>query len=480
MNLSIRKAVENMSYAVMGQIVAMILSFVLSLIVPRFLETAEFAYWQLFMLYVGYVGIAHLGLNDGIYLRLGGKKYEELDLSVISSQFWILVVEQVLLAILFFTVALRVAGAGSERFFVLAGTIFFMILDNITQFVCYIFQAVNQIKRSAITTMVFNSVALLLVIVMLVMKVDNFRGIVLCYVGGRLCSFLYILFWGRGFVFRRPNHIKYAIKESIKNINVGIKLLLANLLSTFLWGVGRYITDAKWGIEEFGKFAYAISLMNFYNALIYQIGMAFFPVLRQCDRKQQKDFFCLISDFLCIVIPVGYLLYYPAKCLLHIWLPQYDISVKYLSMLLPLCLLEGIVQVLTNTYLKVLRKEKDLLWLNAMATFLCAVLSIIGAFLFDSIISIVLSIVVAITLRSVLAQFRISRLLGIGCTKRIIGELVIAGIFGVSAWTVEGIGSWVIIILSYIVYLVCYKKQLIVVQKWLKSAISSMINGKVY
>lgn len=459
MGLPMKKAVENMSYAIVGQITSMVLSVVLSLMVPKLLGTTEFAYWQLFVLYIGYVGMAHFGLMDGIYLRLGGKTFQELDFNMIGSQFWMLVVEQLCIAILFFGAAMGILGS-HERLFVLLGTVMFMILDNLTQFLCYIFQAINQVKRSALATMVFNFAALTMIIVMLLMNVNDFRAIIICYVCGRLCSFFYIVFWGNKFILVKLCYVKDIIREGVINVRVGIKLLLANLLSTFLWGVGRYITDAKWGIEEFGKFAYAISLMNFYNALIYQIGMAFFPVLRQSDKEQQSDFFCVISDILCIVIPVGYLLYYPAKCLLHIWLPQYDASVQYLALLLPLCLLDGMVQILTNTYLKVLRQEKVLLWLNVFATGLCAALSLIGAFVFDSILFVVLSIVIAVTVRSLLAQSKVCAMLGVSGTYRMVMEVAIAGIFGISAWMVEGIGSWVIIAVTYIIYLISYKKKI--------------------
>lgn len=469
LSISLRKTVQNISYAVAAQIISMCLGIVLSLFVPKILGVESFAYWQLFLLYIGYVGLSHLGLNDGMYLRLGGKAYQELNYSLLGSQFRLLAVEQILISIIFSVLVLGLHGSSVERIFVLLGTICYMILDNLTNYLCYVFQATNQIKKSAAATMVFNIFALILVVIMLLVGTAGFQYIIAFYVAARLFSFCYAVYYGREIVFAARSPLGFVLREYRINIGVGVKLLCANLLSTFLWGVGRYVTDARWGIEEFGRFAYAISLMNFYTALIYQIGMVLFPALRQSKENQQKDFFRIVSDFFCAVIPAAYLAYYPLKYLLHIWLPQYDVSIQYLALLLPLCLLDGMVQILTNTYLKVLRKEKDLLWLNIMATVLCTVLSLIGAFVLDSILSIVLSIVIAVVLRSVLAQVRVSGLLGVQCAGRIIGELVLAGIFGVSAWMIEGIGSWVLIAAAYIIYLFCYKKKLSAAVKGLKS-----------
>ena len=51
----------------------------MSLVVPKILGVEEFAYWQLFLLYISYVALFHLGLNDGVYLVNGGKTYDEMD-----------------------------------------------------------------------------------------------------------------------------------------------------------------------------------------------------------------------------------------------------------------------------------------------------------------------------------------------------------------------------------------------------------------
>lgn len=73
----------------------------LSFILPKVLGVAEFGYWQLYMFYSLYTMIFQLGLADGIYLRIGGKKYEEINLSILKSQYIILMMFQVILELLY-------------------------------------------------------------------------------------------------------------------------------------------------------------------------------------------------------------------------------------------------------------------------------------------------------------------------------------------------------------------------------------------
>lgn len=66
--------IKNILYAFLAQGIALFLSVLMSLIVPKILGVEQYSYWQLFIFYTGYVGFFHFGLNDGVYLRLGGQK----------------------------------------------------------------------------------------------------------------------------------------------------------------------------------------------------------------------------------------------------------------------------------------------------------------------------------------------------------------------------------------------------------------------
>ena len=76
----------NLAYAVIAQGIGLLSSILTSLVLPKFLGVEDYAYWQLFLLYSSYSGFALLGLNDGIYLRLGGKRYFEVDHGELKAQ----------------------------------------------------------------------------------------------------------------------------------------------------------------------------------------------------------------------------------------------------------------------------------------------------------------------------------------------------------------------------------------------------------
>ena len=56
-------------FSLFAQLISLAVSFLLNLIVPKFIDEYQYSYWQTYMLYIAYVGILHFGLLDGIVLR---------------------------------------------------------------------------------------------------------------------------------------------------------------------------------------------------------------------------------------------------------------------------------------------------------------------------------------------------------------------------------------------------------------------------
>src|SRR5699024_6550796 len=90
-NISTKKIAKNISLSIIAQMVSLCTSFALGFIVPKFISEYDYSYWQIYVLYVFYVGVLHFGLLDGLVLRYSQYDYEELDKPRVRSQFRIMV-----------------------------------------------------------------------------------------------------------------------------------------------------------------------------------------------------------------------------------------------------------------------------------------------------------------------------------------------------------------------------------------------------
>lgn len=74
MQRDVMKFVKNIFFAFLSNGITLLISFVMTLLLPKFLGVKAYGYYQLYIFYITYASIMCFGWAEGIYLRIGGKK----------------------------------------------------------------------------------------------------------------------------------------------------------------------------------------------------------------------------------------------------------------------------------------------------------------------------------------------------------------------------------------------------------------------
>lgn len=454
------KFLNNLSYAFIAQIISLLLSITMSLIVPKILGVEGFGYWQLFIFYSNYMGFFHFGLNDGVYLKYGGIEYKNLDKILIGSQFWFGALFQSIIAIGIGMIAITFVNE-QQRVFILVMAAIYLLLYNLSLYLGFVFQASNETKTFSISVILDKVIYILSIILLIIFKIRKFEYFVILFLIAKLVAFIYCIVKGKEIVFTKLLPTKKIFNESINNIKIGINLTLSNIAGMIILGAGRFFVDKAWGIEAFGKFSFSISLTSFFLMFISQISMVLFPVLRQTNREGLKKYYNYISNILGILLPGILVLYIPMKSILGLWLPQYKESLTYLSLLLPLCIFDGKMQLLCNTYFKVYRKEKIMLRINIITMIISIILSLIGAYILHNIYFIVVSMVIAVGFRSIIAEIYLANMMSEQIISSILIELILVIVFMISSWYLNSISAFVAFLFVYIIILIIERRKII-------------------
>lgn len=427
-NINKRNFKSNLIFALLAQGIGFVFSFLMSLLVPKLLGVEQFAYWQLFIFYSGYVGFFHLGLSDGVYLKYGGISADKLNKSEIVSQFRLMILWQVVVCVVGFLFIMP-SGMLFERKLVWIFVGLYLLIANATWFWGYVFQAANQTRVYSISTIIAKFLFIITVFGMFVLKPEKFIPFVGFYVVTQGIALLYVLYKSRDFLFAQQLPLVDTLKTTWGNISIGINLTISNIVSSLILGVGRAMVDKSAGITSFGMLSLAVSLTNFFLQFITAVSMVMFPALRQIGEESAKRIFVKlrtgISYLLCLIL----LAYIPMKEVLSWWLPQYTDSLKYMAFLLPICVFDGKMQLLFNTYMKVLRKERVMLIINALSLIVSTILCAIGAFLIGDIVAVALAMTAAIVFRSLIANVYLAKQMNLSIDKNILWEVVLAILF---------------------------------------------------
>lgn len=451
--LSGNQIAKNVMISVTVQGVSLLVSLISGFLIPKFIDEYQYACRELYLLYVGYVGLLHFGLLDGILLRYAQYDYEELDKTRLHSQL------NILLGLLGVMAALAILFAvffldGVTRTLVILVAVG-SVTRNIATYNSYLFQITNQIGKYATLILVQRIVFGAGLLLLLLTGVGNF---VWYCVLDLLCEVLIIViafFLSRDLYTGRSLPLTEGWREWAVNVSSGSMLLLANWSSMLLLGLAKMMIEWHFGKLAFGQAAFAFNVANMFLTFISAVSVVLFPSLKRMDTERLPKLYQTIRGMLSVIMCLMLLLYFPGRRILELFLPKYALGLAYLGTLLPMLLYSSKVNLLTNNYLKAYRKERLMLLVNVVSIAVAAVLFAVCVYAVDSLQATLIAVVAAVMLNSLLPEWAVAKTVGIRFVKDFFAELLLGVLFivltnGCTLWC--GFALWAVVTACYLIY----------------------------
>lgn len=331
----------------------------------------------------------------------------------------------------------------------------------LSNFFQYILQATNKIKEYA-KLMLFDRILFCVCLLAYFFTADiEFEKLIIIDILVKLITLIYVMFECKDIIFSKLKSLNNAKTESIKNITVGIKLALANLAGILIVGIVQLGIELNWSVEVFGKISFTLSLNNMMLVFINAIGLVIFPLLCRASIDKLPELYKYSVTLLSVPLLGIISFYYPIKLVLSLWLPNYSDALDYMALLFPICFFESKMSLIINTYMKVLRKEKILLYINLVVVIMSIITSTLVFILLHNLTLAVISITFLLAIRCILAELILSKILKVSYNKNMLLENLLCFIFIFLSWFID---SWfsVIIYLGLYTLLVYFNKKHII------------------
>lgn len=439
--------IKNLSYTFVSNILSLIISAVLVLVIPKLVGVETYGYYQLYLFYTSYVGVLYFGWCDGIYLRLGGKYYDDLDKPLYSTQFRLLGLMEIIIYVCIFLGSLLFINDVNKHF-VIGSVCVAAVGMCLRWFITFILQPTARIKEYAIVTISEKILFVILTMTLMAVGYRDYKLILAADVLSKYVSLGIGIWYCRDIVFSKAAPIRTVIPEIKENMSAGIKLMLALLSSMLIIGVVRFGVENHWDIATFGKVSLTLSLSNMVMTAINAIAVVMYPMLRRTNEGSLPKIYGIMRVLLMGIIFGGIVFYYPAYKILSLWLPQYAASLRYAAILLPMCAYESKMSMLVSTYYKTLRLENLLMKCNMAALGLSVILTLVSTLVLNSVTAAIISILIVLIFRCVLSEIILSTKMPIKVIKDIVIELIMTVAFIICNWF---FGVW-----GMIAYFICY------------------------
>lgn len=456
-----------MMLSVVAQAVSVLIGFILNLIVPKFISESDYSLWQSYLLYSQYLGILHFGLMDGIVLRYSQFDYDELDKTMIRSQYRkIMQLDLLLSAALLVISCFLLIDERRILCILLTCTICIEITFN---YISFTFQITNRISNYVAYIAIYRVIYCFLVVGILATGQSSYVWFCLAYL---LADIAVILFFGmkysRELLIGPLLHRTQLMPELKATLSAGVWLMLSSYAANFLVGSGKMMIQWRWGRLVFGKVSLAFSLTSFFQQFVTAISVVLFPSIKRIDTGKLPEMYRWIRQGISPLLFIAMLLYYPGCIMLRLWLPEYTASTQYLGILLPLIIYTSKVSLLTNNYLKAYQKERLMLHINAICVALGLALFALGAWVFNSLTTVLLFVVATVMLRSVVSELAVMRIINVNLRREFFIELAMTAIFIAGAYLLpDGWGAAMYAVVLTM-YLFCKRGELLEIVRILR------------
>lgn len=417
---------KNLFFAIAAQVLGFISSIFTSLVVPKALGVDDYGYWQLFVLYSSYTGIAMLGVNDGLVLRLAGKHLDEVDYRAFRGELALVVFSQTIMLILLAFPLAAMWCNSPERLFVAAAVVANGVISNVTTFISFLFQSVNLTHVQSKVGMASRVVFLVMLLELILYGMLGYKQLIIVSVISQLVFLLFICLYLHGLIAGTQASWGKAAHDAVADMRSGFKVMVAYQADQLIVGVARSLVDARWGVAVFGFFSFSTSIIMFFLSFVSQLSTVFLPMIRRLGDGGAARAVGDIQATLGVILPIGYLFYFPARLLIAWWLPQYLTSIDFLAVLLPVCFFDCKMNLLCGTFFKSLRKETYLLAINLFTMAISSVLVVPSIFILNSAYIAALCIVVCIAARSIVSEILLFSFYKKRIHRQLISEIVLA------------------------------------------------------
>lgn len=318
-----------LSKGIIQVIIANILNLIISLgngfLLPKYLSVESYAALKTFLLYFSYVGVLHFGYIDGIYIKYGGKTFNEINRYDFAYEKRTLALLQ-----LVFSVPAAVISLCLNDLSLLFATFSILPINMVTLYK-FIYQATGEFNQYRKITNL-SSILIFLANMFLLFFIKTGKSIWYIVIQVTVSLFIWIYY-----EYKNRTHnvhisitikgICYCIKE---NISLGIIIMFGNFMGIWITSIDRWFVKALCGVAEFAYYSFAVTMLRLINVVVTAFSVTLYNFF--CKEHSTEA----ISQLRRIVLIIGSVIIaaiFPVDFIVQIFLDKYIDAVPIIRLL---------------------------------------------------------------------------------------------------------------------------------------------------
>ena len=394
----------NIIFLLISQSIGLLLGIMKSIFLPMYLTVSNFGYWQIYLLYVGYLGVLSFGFNDGLLARYGRYNFNELPSSKIGNSIKLfMLINLALTTILILSVNLVVE---SEKINVYIFIILNIPLATLNGIFLFLLQSTNQIKKYSIYSTIDKIILVIIIALIIFLDKNDIYTIMIVDTLSKLVQSI-LMYLSFKELFKEKFRYKELLsisKEIYSNIKRGILILLSNLIGMLLFGYSMFLIERSMPIEKYSMYSFSISTTNIILLFISAISIIVFPYISRVKKELIQKEITILNYFISLLSIVMITFYFPIVWVINIFLIQY----KEVLIFLPYIFISVILQLKYNAiflpFSKLQNEENKILYINIKMLIFILITTSFSILVVESLIITSMFLFIALFVRNIIIE----------------------------------------------------------------------------
>ncbi len=260
---------------------AALIGFAGSFIFPKILEIEDYALYQTFTLYVGYIAILHLGFPSGMVINYVGQRYEDVDKKQYKSEVKLLMFILSLFTLCFLMLFL-VSRNKMVAYIVLA-----IIPIGVVNSYKSLFQAWSEFQKyTRISTFIATAIPIIALLYYAITRELPGEVYILVYLFIHWIITLIILINTYRFI-KDVKGSRMFSKMNWKTEQTGIILVLGNYVNTLFNSTGKQFVQLFFSTSDFAFYSFGMSMQTLMTVFITSISQPLFPEMAKGEFSNE-------------------------------------------------------------------------------------------------------------------------------------------------------------------------------------------------
>lgn len=424
----ISTGIRKIGFALVTQALILLCSFVLSLVMPKYMGKEMYGYWQIYYFYLNYINFITFGYNDGLVLKYGGMEKENIPIERLRSGNCVIFLLSVVIMLCGLTIV-NLADLSETYTFIYSILLISMPCICMFNVITSIFLATNRQEKYNLFNLINRCLMTIGCCGFLFLGVKNYKSMIWIDYTARILVTAAVIIAGLYFLKGKRTTLKEGLQETKENCFAGIFVTMGALLAALVPVSGRVVLEKNASITEYASYSFAMSVLALVVTFTSAIGMVFFPMLKNLTEEKMLDYYNKIEKTYLLVICLALGAYIPAVLIIKYFLTDYIDVLNYLYLIFALCVPLGKLQMVVTPYMKAFRMEKKYFAMN-LAGVLCIFSGCEIAYsLTESVYSVALLTLLLFMLWDVVVEACVKRQLKVGKVSNIFLEALVVVFF---------------------------------------------------